>query len=139
MSEPVVFHLAFPVADIEATRKFYVDMLGCGVGRESERWIDLDFFGHQITGHLSVAESMTEHNPVDGDEVPVRHFGAVLPWQDWQALADRLAGSGVNFVIAPRIRFAGEPGEQGTFFIRDPSSNSLEFKSFKDPTRLFAR
>lgn len=139
MSDPVPFHLAFPVTDIESTRKFYIEALGCSVGRESSRWIDFDFFGHQITGHLSEAEVSAAHNPVDGDQVPVRHFGAVLPWQDWEALAEKLSQLGVKFLIAPRIRFEGMPGEQGTFFVRDPSNNALEFKSFKDPARMFAR
>lgn len=139
MSERVPFHLAFPIVDVASTRAFYVDVLGCTVGRESSRWIDFDFFGHQITGHLSDADESTGHNPVDGDQVPVRHFGAVLPWDTWRALADNLAQTNVPFFIAPRIRFAGEPGEQGTFFIKDPSDNALEFKSFKDPARMFAR
>ena len=139
MSEQVPFHLAFPVAEIEATRAFYADTLGCRVGRESSRWIDFDFFGHQITAHVSAEETTTAHNPVDGDKVPVRHFGAVLPWAKWEELASRLSDAGVAFLIAPRIRFAGEAGEQGTFFVKDPSGNALEFKSFKDRTRLFAR
>lgn len=139
MTERVPFHLAFPVADIDTTRTFYAGTLGCRVGRESGRWIDFDFFGHQITGHVCEPDSATAHNPVDGDQVPVRHFGAVLPWQDWENLAGKLADAGVSFVIEPRIRFAGEAGEQGTFFIRDPSGNALEFKSFKDPERMFAR
>lgn len=139
MSEHIPFHLAFPVTDIEATREFYAGTLNCGVGRESSRWIDFDFFGHQITGHLSDPGSAIAHNPVDGDQVPVRHFGAVLPWSDWQALADKLTDAGVDFFIAPRVRFADKPGEQGTFFIKDPSGNALEFKSFKDPARMFAR
>lgn len=139
MTGRIPFHLAFPVANIEATRQFYAGVLGCEVGRESPRWIDFDFFGHQITGHVSDVSTETGHNSVDGDQVPVRHFGAVLPWDAWQALADRLVQLNIPFFIAPRIRFAGEPGEQGTFFIKDPSDNALEFKSFKDPARMFAR
>lgn len=134
------FHLAFPVTDIEATRRFYLDVLGCGLGREAERWIDFDFFGHQISAHLvDRAEPTAPTNPVDGDDIPVRHFGAVLPWEAWHALRDRLRGAGVAFLVEPHIRFRGEPGEQATMFIEDPSGNALEFKSFKDPGRLFAR
>jgi extradiol dioxygenase family protein len=133
------FHLAFPVADLETVRRFYVEILGCNVGRESDRWIDFDFFGHQITAHLSPAELPAAANPVDGDEVPVRHFGVILGWDAWQDLAGGLKARGVPFVIQPRIRFAGEVGEQATLFIRDPSGNHLEFKSFRDMGRLFAR
>ena len=134
------FHLAFAVTDLEATRRFYVEVLGCAVGREAERWIDFDFHGHQISAHLvEGALAPIETNAVDGDDVPTRHFGAVLPWDDWQAMADRLRAAGQSFLIAPHIRFAGEVGEQATFFLRDPSGNALEFKSFKDPSRLFAR
>ncbi|UCE90282.1 MAG: VOC family protein [Pseudomonadota bacterium] len=133
------FHLAFPVNDLEQTRRFYVDVLGCGVGRENERWIDFDFHGHQITAHLSRdKETALPTNPVDGSDIPVRHFGAVLEWDAWEALSDRIAASGGRFAIAPRIRFAGQVGEQGTFFVTDPSGNYLEFKAFRDPARLFA-
>ncbi|EYF04934.1 VOC family protein [Chondromyces apiculatus] len=138
MSPP--FHLAFPVTDLEATRCFYGSLLGCGLGRESDRWIDFDFFGHQITAHLvdrPAHEAAT--NPVDGDDIPVRHFGAVLPWEAWHALRDRLRQAGTSFLVEPHIRFAGEPGEQATFFITDPGGNAIEFKSFKDPAKLFAR
>jgi uncharacterized protein len=134
------FHLAFPVADLQATRQFYVELLGCRVGRESDRWIDFDFFDHQITAHLT--ESALESNivnPVDGDQVPVRHFGMILEWETWQTLAERLKHQEVDFVIAPHIRFKGEVGEQATLFIKDPSGNVLEFKSFKDMNRVFAR
>lgn len=132
------FHLAFPVTDLCATRRFFVELLGCGLGRESERWIDFDFFGHQITCHL--VESMPEvsTNQVDGKSVPASHFGMILPWDDWHALAQRLEAANSDFLIKPYIRFAGEPGEQATLFISDPSGNGLEFKSFKDPRRVFA-
>jgi hypothetical protein len=134
------FHLAFPVGDLEATRRFYVETLGCAVGREDARWIDFDFFGHQITAHLvDDPAAANGTNPVDGDDVPVRHFGAILTWEAWHALADRLRGAGVRFTIEPRIRFEGQVGEQATFFLRDPSGNALELKSFKDPARIFAR
>ncbi len=134
------FHLAFPVADLGATRDFYVDRLGCRVGRESDKWIDFDFFGHQISAHLKPEETRrASTNEVDGDAVPVRHFGAVLDWPDWQLLGARLRDAGAAFIIEPHVRFAGEVGEQGTFFLLDPSGNALEFKSFKDPAQLFAR
>jgi extradiol dioxygenase family protein len=138
------FHLAFPVTDLEATRTFFCDLLDCGVGRESESWIDFDFFGHQITAHLiappsgRVAIAPAGENPVDGKQVPVPHFGAVLSWEKWHAMADRLARAGVAFVIAPHVRFPGQVGEQATMFFRDPSGNPIELKSFKDPARLFA-
>ena len=133
------FHLALPVADLESARRFYVELLGCATGREDERWIDLDFFGHQVTLHLADGDTGTLSNPVDGDEVPVRHFGVILPPDDWQRLAGHLQAAGVDFLIPPRVRFRGEPGEQRTMFITDPSGNALEFKSFADPERIFAR
>ena len=132
------FHLAFPVNDLEATRAFYVDILGCGVGRTNSHWIDFDFWGHQVVAHLSVDMPATITNAVDGKHVPAPHFGVVLDWDDWHALADRLKEAGVGFVIEPYIRFAGLPGEQATLFICDPSGNALEFKSFKDMSQLFA-
>jgi hypothetical protein len=135
----VPFHLAFEVTDLEATERFYRDLLGCGVGRRAERWIDFDFFGHQISAHLVDAPSAgPAANEVDGDRVPVRHFGAVLPWDRWEALAARLEDAGVEFLIRPRVRFRGQPGEQGTFFVRDPSGNALELKTFRDLASLFA-
>jgi uncharacterized protein len=134
------FHLAFPVVDLVATRRFYIDLLECHVGRVSDQWIDFDFFGHQITAHLSPEEArFVATNPVDGDDVPVRHFGVILEWQEWQQLAERLTRYQTPFVIAPHIRFQGQVGEQATMFIHDPSGNALEFKSFKDMTRVFAR
>ena len=134
------FHLAFPVNDIEATRRFYVDVLGCRLGREAERWIDFDFFGHQISAHLvDRPDLVAATNLVDGDDIPGRHVGAVLPWADWHALRDRLREVGVRFLVEPHIRFQGEPGEQATMFITDPSGNAIELKSFQDPARLFAR
>ncbi len=134
------FHLAFPVYDLESTRQFYVRLLNCQVGRESSSWIDFDFFGHQITAHVSPREARTvAANPVDGDDVPVRHFGVILEWETWHALAAKLQQAGATFVIQPHIRFKGEPGEQATMFIKDPSGNALEFKSFQDMSRVFAR
>ena len=132
------FHLAFPVDDIAATRRFYGDVLGCRVGRSSERWIDFELFGHQISAHLAPEEcAAARTNGVDGDAVPVRHFGCVLPWDRWESLAERLRAADVPFLIGPRVRFEGEVGEQGTFFVRDPSGNALEFKTFRDMQRLF--
>ncbi len=136
------FHLAFPVRDLAATRQFYAETLGCAIGRESERWIDFDFFGHQISAHLvdeGAGAILDPNNAVDGDAVPVRHFGLVLEWRDWEALLERLRAAEIPCFIGPRVRFAGEPGEQGTAFVRDPSGNALEFKAFRDMGRLFAR
>ncbi|MSQ47043.1 MAG: glyoxalase [Deltaproteobacteria bacterium] len=134
------FHLAFPVVDLVATRRFYVDLLKCQIGRENDQWIDFDFFGHQITAHLSSEEArLVAVNLVDGDDVPVHHFGVILEWPEWQRLAERLTREQTQFVIAPHLRFQGQVGEQATMFIRDPSGNILEFKSFKDMTRVFAR
>jgi hypothetical protein len=133
------FHLAFPVSDLDATRAFFVDVLGCRVGRTDERWIDFDFFGHQISAHLRPDEvRAAQTNEVDGDDVPVRHFGVVLEWNQWHKLAERLNDVGVDFLIEPHTRFEGEPGEQATMFVEDPSGNALEFKSFRDPEQLFA-
>ncbi|GLQ06178.1 VOC family protein [Sneathiella chinensis] len=134
------FHLAFPVMNIEDTRRFYVDILGCKVGREAEKWIDFDFFGHQISAHVKPEQcEAVETNAVDGDNVPVRHFGAVLEWSDWEALRDKVAASGTAFLIEPRIRFEGQAGEQGIFFLHDPSGNAMEFKTFKNMDSLFDR
>lgn len=132
------FHLAFPVQDLEVTRDFYTQILGCRVGRRSDTWIDFDLYGHQIVAHLSPHTHQQDHNLVDGHEVPVPHFGLVLDWDDWQRMADRLREAGMEFVIEPGIRFAGQVGEQATMFFLDPSGNALEFKAFRDPTQLFA-
>lgn len=134
------FHLAFPVDDLAAARQFYGGLLGCPEGRSSESWIDFDFHGHQVVAHLSPEEVRAARaNRVDGKEVPVRHFGVVLGWDAWQALADRLSGAGITWVIEPGIRFKGEVGEQATMFFLDPAGNALEFKAFKDPSRIFAK
>jgi extradiol dioxygenase family protein len=134
------FHLAFPVHDLEATRAFYVGRFGCAVGREADRWIDFDFFGHQITAHLvDRDEHATATNAVDGDDIPVRHFGVILDWDAWNELADRWRSEGVEFLVEPHVRFAGQVGEQATLFVRDPSGNAIELKSFRDPSRVFAR
>ena len=135
------FHLAIPVTDLEASRRFYAGVLGCATGRESGRWIDFDFWGHQLVAHLvdASAASGVGHNAVDGEEVPAAHFGPVLPWEEFEALAARLRAQGVAFVIEPQVRFAGTVGEQATMFLRDPSGNHLEFKSFRDLSRMFAK
>ncbi len=133
------FHLAFPVRELIATERFFVDLIGCRVGRRSEHWIDFDFAGHQITAHLAPDECQaSQRNAVDGKAVPVRHFGLVMDWGDWEALADRIRQQGEAFYLEPQIRFPEQVGEQGTFFIEDPSGNMLEFKSFRQPSRLFA-
>jgi extradiol dioxygenase family protein len=133
------FHLAFPVTDLEATRRFFVELLGARVGREAERWIDFDFHGHQLSAHLVAEIPADATNPVDGDDVPARHFGVVLDWPAWHETADRLRAQGVGFLIEPHVRFQGQVGEQATMFFRDPSGNAIELKSFRDPSRLFAR
>jgi hypothetical protein len=134
------FHLAFPVHDLAAARAFYGGLLGCPEGRSSDEWIDFDLYGHQIVAHLSPAPPRPpHHNAVDGHDVPVPHFGVVLPWDGFHALAERLKAAGTRFVIEPGIRFAGQVGEQATMFFQDPSGNALEFKAFKDPSRLFAK
>jgi uncharacterized protein len=136
------FHIAFPVDDLDAARTFYGTTLGCAEGRSSAQWIDFDLFGHQIVAHLkpSAADSAkAHHNPVDGHDVPVPHFGVILPMETWQALADRLRSAGIHFVIEPYIRFQGEVGEQATMFFLDPAGNALEFKAFADISQLFAK
>ena len=134
------FHLAFPVLDLEEARDFYVNTLGCSMGRESDQWIDFNLYGHQIVAHLSPNEIKDEsRNQVDGDEVPVRHFGVILENNEWQKLVDRLKTKGEDFLIEPRVRFEGKSGEQRTLFILDPSGNALEFKSFADDDHIFRR
>lgn len=134
------FHLAFPVDDLAAARSFYGDVLGCPEGRSADHWVDFDLHGHQIVAHLAPDTSRRRlSNPVDGEEVPVPHFGLVLSMDDWKALARRLEGSGVEFVIPPTVRFAGQPGEQATMFLLDPAGNALEFKAMANPAKLFAK
>ena len=136
------FHLAFPVDDLEAARKFYGEVLGCSEGRSSDEWIDFDLYGHQIVAHYKAPTAAPEKdasNSVDGHDVPVPHFGVILPWETWHALADRMKQKGTEFVIEPYIRFAGEVGEQATMFFKDPAGNALEFKAFKDMSQLFAK
>lgn len=134
------FHLAFPVNDLAAARHFYGTLLACPEGRSSDEWIDFNLFGHQIVAHLVPGyQAKRPSNSVDGHDVPVPHFGGVLPMTDWQAMADRLTAAGTEFVIKPYVRFKGEVGEQATMFFLDPSGNALEFKSFRDLKSLFAK
>jgi len=132
------FHLALPVTDLSSAEAFYCGLLGCSKGRTASRWIDLNFYGHQVTLHLVDAGEAAATNPVDGDQVPARHFGVVLEMAEWRALSARLEEADCEFLIAPRIRFEGKVGEQATLFLTDPSGNALEFKSFADPAQLFA-
>ena len=140
MTAPRPFHLAFPVHDLAAAREFYGGLLGCPEGRSSDAWIDFDLFGHQIVAHLASSPAADEphHNPVDGHDVPVPHFGVVLAMEDWKKLRDHLQAAGVAFVIEPYVRFAGEVGEQATMFFRDPSGNALEIKAFANLEGMFA-
>ncbi|MFM8375783.1 MAG: VOC family protein [Phenylobacterium sp.] len=133
------FHLAFPVRDLAEARAFYGGLLGCAEGRSSPEWVDFDFHGHQIVAHLAPAPETVATNPVDGEDVPVRHFGLILDLASWRALADRLEAAGVAFIIPPQVRFKGQPGEQATLFFLDPSGNALEFKAFADDAMVFAR
>lgn len=138
MTAPL-FHLAIPVDDLEAARGFYGGVMQCPQGREDPgHWIDFDFRGHQLVVHKGEGAGVRTRNEVDGDSVPVPHFGLVLDWDDWHALADRLRDAGTRFVIEPHIRFPGKPGEQATMFLFDPAGNALEFKSFRDIGQLFA-
>ena len=134
------FHLAFPVDNLESARAFYGALLGCPEGRSAPDWVDFDFYGHQIVAHLSPGEAGHRHtSAVDGQDVPVRHFGVVLTTAQWEALSEKLRAAGTRFVIEPQIRFKGEAGEQATMFLLDPSGNALEFKAFKDIGQLFAK
>ncbi len=134
------FHLAFPVHSLPSARAFYGDLLGCPEGRSSDEWIDFNLYGHQVVAHLAPEEAgRAATNAVDGDNVPVRHFGVVLSMTEWQRLADRLTQANTDFIIKPHIRFQGQVGEQATMFFLDPSGNALEFKAFKDMNSLFAK
>ena len=134
------FHLAFPVSSLESARTFYGALLGCPEGRSSDAWIDFNLYGHQIVAHLAPDEvGHRRTSEVDGDQVPVRHFGVVLSMAEWNDLARRLREKGVRFIIEPHVRFQGEVGEQATMFFLDPSGNALEFKAFAEPSRLFAK
>ncbi len=142
MNDVPPFHLAIPVIDLKKSREFYKNILGCKEGRSDERWVDFDFFGHQLVIHQKDGVPNKENpvsNPVDGHDVPVPHFGVVLDWDLWHELAYQLKKKGITFVIEPYIRFKGKVGEQATMFFMDPDKNALEFKSFKDPSQLFAK
>lgn len=139
MSKYPRFHYAFPVKDLAETRKFYTEKLGCSVGRTSDLWIDFNFFGHQISAHLKPSEvKIAETNKVDKCNVPVRHFGLILEWDDWNNLEKDLKAKNLNFIIEPQVRFEGKTGEQATMFFLDPSGNAIEIKSFKDEAQIFA-
>ena len=134
------FHLAIPVHDLEIAREFYGDILGCSTGRESENWIDFNFFGHQLVTHLDKNMNISDStNTVDGNRVPVPHFGIILKKKDWDTLAKKLSAANVNFIVEPRTRFKNNTGEQSTMFIKDPSGNALEFKSFHDDGHIFIK
>ena len=136
MSSP--FHYAFLVTDLASTRRFYVTILGCREGRSTDAWVDFDFFGNQISAHLSENSAPArDHGVVDGIAVPMPHFGAILGWDEFHALAARISSAGVAFVIEPRLRFEGQPAEQATMFLLDPSANALEFKAFRQPGHVF--
>jgi len=141
VSKVQLFHLAFPVDDLKAARDFYGTVLGCKEGRSADAWVDFDLFGHPISAHLDTLGKATKkiHNPVDGRDVPVPHFGVVLDIERWNDLAERLKSAGVKFVIEPHVRFKGQVGEQSTMFFLDPAGNALEFKAFADPSQVFAR
>ena len=134
------FHLAFPVKDIKEAKSWYTKVLGCSLGRESETWIDFNFFGHQISAHLAKdSEEFLSKNIVDKKEIPLRHFGIIMEWESWENLSNRHKKIEVDFIIDPYIRFKGQSGEQGTMFIKDPSGNFLEFKTFKEDSRIFEK
>jgi len=140
MNAVPLFHLAFPVHDLAEARRFYGDLLGCSEGRSSDSWVDFDFYGHQVVAHLAPEEcGHKATSAVDDHQVPVRHFGAILPMDQWEALADKLKDAGVKFIIEPYVRFKGEVGEQATMFFQDPSGNAIEFKSFADMNQVFAK
>ena len=132
------FHLAFPIYNIDATIKWYADILGCTIGRKDNRWVDFNFFGHQISGHLVNKNDITiKTNVVDGKDIPARHFGIILKMSEWKGLSEKLISKNIEFIIKPNIRFKGQKGEQSTFFIKDPSGNVLEFKAFENDEMIF--
>mgnify|MGYP001262601107 CR=1 FL=1 len=133
------FHLAFPVDNLQEARNWYANVLGCEIGRESPEWIDFNLFGHQVVAHLSNGSVDSSTNEVDGEEVPIRHFGVILKSEDWIKFKDEMESKGVEFFIKPITRFKGKPGEQSTLFLKDPSGNALEFKSFSDDRMIFQK
>lgn len=132
------FHLAFPVEDLGEAKRFYSEILGCALGREAENWVDLNFVGHQLSAHRRPYGPRRENSDVDGDAAPIPHFGVILPWTAWDALAQRIACAGWPFLSPPKVRFSGAPGEQGSFFVVDPSGNAIEFKAFRQESQVFA-
>ena len=132
------FHLAFPVRDLEEARAFYLETIGCKQGRETHNHIDFDMFGHHVVAHLVADEPRAAASEFDGHEVPVPHFGLNLERAQWQQLADRLKRSRCRFREYPHARLVGQVGEHDTLFVHDPSGNALEFKSFRDPSQVFA-
>jgi uncharacterized protein len=138
MSRPR-FHLAFPVRDLQEARRFYGELLGCPEGRSAPHWVDFDFHGHQIVAHLSTQQDKTGTSEVDGENVPVRHFGLILSIPEWQKVTAKLKSAATAFIIEPQMRFVGQPGEQATCFFLDPSGNALELKAFADEAMIFAR
>jgi uncharacterized protein len=137
MSRPR-FHLAFPVRDLTEARRFYGGLLGCPEGRSSPEWVDFDFYGHQIVAHLCEPDTRRATNEVDGENVPVRHFGVIMELPEWESITAKLRAAGVAFIIEPQVRFKGLPGEQATCFFLDPSGNALELKAFADDAMVFA-
>ena len=137
--EPRAFHYAFLVRDLDETRRFYVDVLGCREGRSAPTWIDFELFGNQLSCHLGTPAPTAAVGKVDNIVVPMPHFGAIVTFDEYDRLVERLSAAGIEFIVSPRIRYAGEPGEQGTFFFLDPSGNALEFKAFRRPDEVFAR
>jgi extradiol dioxygenase family protein len=133
------FHLAFPVTDLERTRAFYTDVLACRVGRSTDTWLDLNFFGYQITAHLVPDYTPAVTNDVESKAIQVPHFGLIMDWEDWHLAVDHMTYIGIAFRVEPHVRFKGKVGEQATFFLEDPSGNCLEFKAFKDPADIFGR
>ena len=134
------FHLAFPVNDLKLTKIFYLEVLECEIGRESSKWVDFNLFGHQIVAHYAPKDCIIPKiNKVDGEKIPSSHFGVILSWGKWENLYQKLVKKKIEFYIKPKIRFKGKKGEQGTFFISDPSGNILEFKSFKDDSTVFEK
>lgn len=134
------FHMAFPIHNIELSREFYIKVLGCTLGRESDKWIDFNLYGHQVLAHLSPEDcTIPKTNPVDGDQIPARHFEKILPWDQWEDLCGNIKNDGVKFLIEPRKRFKNNAGEQGTFFIQDPVENVLEFRPFSNDSDIFMK
>jgi len=140
MSNITPFHIAIPVHNLDECRTFYRNILNCEEGRSSNHWVDFNLFGHQLVIHCKQkSEEKLHTNAVDGKNVPVPHYGVVLPWDTFREFAEDLKNKGIQFIIEPYVRFEGQVGEQATMFFLDPAGNALEFKAFKDMTQLFAK